>query len=115
MDDYLAYGFITNHSVKELLHRRAYATIKGIRKPLTDNVVIEEILGKHGILCLNDVVHEVYNVGQGFEAANKVLCTFKLSAPVGHYEKKILDIHDQVEERGGFIGDKMDEFLGKIL
>ena len=114
-DAYLAYGYVTNKSVIELVHRRAYANISGGRKPLSDNLAVEEALGDKGILCLNDLSHEIFTVGPNYEAASKMLCTFKLSAPVGNYEKTVLDIHDKVEEKGGFLGDEMDTFLNKIL
>ena len=114
-DAYLAYGYVTNKTVMDLLQRRAFALIGGIRKPLSDNLTVEEALGDKGMLCLNDLGHEIYNVGDGFEDAIKILSTFKLSAPVGSYQKKVLDIHDEVEEKGGFLGEAMETFLAKIL
>jgi hypothetical protein len=29
------------------------------RIPLTDNAIIEESLGSHGIVCMEDLIHEV--------------------------------------------------------
>ena len=115
LDAYVAYGYVSNKSVVEMVHRRSYIIADGVRKPLSDNVTVEKILGDKDILCLNDLSHEIYNVGSNFESAVKVLCPFKLSSPVGQYEKKVLNIHDKVEEKGGFLGDKMDAFLNKIL
>ena len=114
-DSYVAYGYVTNKSVVELVHRRAFANISGVKKPLTDNMTVETMLGDKGILCLNDLSHEVFSVGPNFDAATKMLCTFKLSSPTGNYEKTILKINDSVEETGGFLGDEMDTFLNKIL
>lgn len=76
---------------------------------------MEEALGDLGILCLNDLVHEIYSVGSNFDKVVQFLHIFKLAAPVGGFESKILDQHDKVEEKGGFLGEAMDEFLGKIL
>lgn len=116
LDAYVAYGFISNKSVVELVHRRASTKLEGgVVTPLSDNLTVEKALGDKGILCLNDLSHEIYTVGENFDAAKDMLCTFSLSAPVGHYEKKVLDIHDSVESKGGFLGDAMDEFLNKIL
>lgn len=115
LDAYVAYGYVTNKTVVEMVHRRAYIVADGVRKPLSDNITVEKLLGDKDILCLNDLSHEIYNVGPNFDTALKVFCPFKLSSPVGHYEKKVLNIHDKVEERGGFLGDKMDAFLNKIL
>lgn len=35
--------------------------------------------GKNGIICLEDLIHEIYSVGKGFRAANNFLLPFKLS------------------------------------
>jgi large subunit ribosomal protein L7e len=115
LDAYVAYGYITNKSVVELVHRRAYTVLDGVRKPLSDNITVEKALGDKDILCLNDLTHEIYSVGPHFEESLKVMCPFKLACPVGHYEKKILNMNDKVEERGGFLADGMEEFINKIL
>ncbi len=99
----------------ELVHRRAFANLGGQRRPLTDNMTIEEALGHLGILCLNDLVNEIYSVGPNFDEVSNFLMTFKLAAPVGHFEKTILNQNDKVEEKGGFLGGDMDDFLSKIL
>lgn len=112
---YVAFGYVTKKSVEELVHRRAHSEITGLRKPLSDNVAVEKKLGDKGILCLNDLSHEIFRVGEHFAACLGVLCTFKLSCPVGTYEKKLLDVNDEVEEKGGFLGAEMDAFLAKIL
>ena len=98
------------------MHRRAYTEFGGARTILSDNLTVEKALGDKNILCINDMVHEIYNVTSNFESALSLLCTFRLSSPVGHFEKKILSMNDKVEEKGGFLdGDGMEEFLKKIL
>lgn len=64
IDAYVAYGYITYKSVVELVNRRAYTTTTdGVRKPLSDNIIVEKILGDKNILCLSDLSHEIFNVG----------------------------------------------------
>lgn len=111
----MAYGYITNKSVVELVHRRAFVESKEGKKVLSDNLTVERALGEHNMICLNDLSHEIYHVGSNFDIARKFLCTFKLSSPVGHYEKKVLKVNDDVESGGGFLGEDMDAFLNKIL
>jgi large subunit ribosomal protein L7e len=115
LDAYVAYGYVTYKMVDELIHRRAYTDVGGAIRPLKDNLVVEKVLGEYGILCLNDLADEIYRVGERFHLALGVLRTFKLAAPVGHYEKKVLNMHDGVEDKGGFLGEKMTEFLEKIV
>jgi len=115
LDAYIAYGYLTKKSVDELIHRRAHVRRGGKQLPLTDNQTVERLLGEHGILCLNDLAHEIFNVGAGFDRSAGVLCPFHLSSPVGHFEKKILNVHDSVETHAGFLGLRMDDFLNKLL
>lgn len=37
--------------------------------------------GKQGIICLEDLIHEIHSVGKGFRAANNFLLPFQLSVP----------------------------------
>lgn len=116
LDAYVAYGFVSNKLVAELLHRRAFTLIDGVQKPLADNITVEKLLGDKDILCLADLSQEIFTVGNNFDAALQILCPFHLSAPVGHFEKKVLDSHDAVEEKGGFLEETvMEKFMQKIL
>jgi 60S ribosomal protein uL30 len=115
LDAYLAYGYVSKKSVEELVHRRAFIINEGVKVALRDNVMVENKLSKKGMICLDDMSHEIYTLGSEYDAAKNLLCTFKLSAPVGGYEKKVLKKHDEVESKAGFIGAEMEEFLQKIL
>jgi large subunit ribosomal protein L7e len=114
-DSYLAYGYISNKTVVELVHRRAYIKDGTARNALSDNLTVENNLSHLGLLCLSDLSHEIFSVGTHFDEATKLLATFKLSAPVGSYEKKVLKKFDEVEGHGGFLGEEMDAFVNKIL
>lgn len=47
-----------------------------------------QTLGKHGIICVEDLIHEIMTVGPHFKEANNFLWPFKLKAPLGGLEKK---------------------------
>jgi hypothetical protein len=51
------------------------------RIPLTDNSVVEGTLGPLGLICVEDLIHEIFTVGPSFKQANNFLWPFKLSAP----------------------------------
>ncbi|KAK9097474.1 hypothetical protein Sjap_022971 [Stephania japonica] len=55
---------------------------------LTENSIIEQALGKFGIVCIEDLVHEILTVGPHFKEANNFLWPFKLKAPLGGLKKK---------------------------
>lgn len=70
-------------TVKELVYKRGYAKVNKQRIALSDNSIVEGALGAHGIICVEDLIHEIFTVGPHFKEANNFLWTFKLSAPLG--------------------------------
>ncbi|RLM80800.1 60S ribosomal protein L7-3-like [Panicum miliaceum] len=75
-------------SVRELIYKRGYGKLNKQRIPLSNNNVIEEGLGNHNIICIEDLVHEIMTVGPHFKEANNFLWPFKLKAPLGGLKKK---------------------------
>ncbi|KAK3000573.1 hypothetical protein RJ639_021983 [Escallonia herrerae] len=88
VEPYVTYGYPNLKSVKELVYKRGYGKLNKQRIALTDNSIIEQALGKHGIICIEDVVHEIMTVGPHFKEANNFLWPFKLKAPLGGLKKK---------------------------
>nr|XP_033794415.1 60S ribosomal protein L7-like 1 isoform X2 [Geotrypetes seraphini] len=66
-------------SIRELILKRGQAMINQKAVPLTDNRLIEEHLGKFGIICLEDLIHEVYSAGKNFQDVVHFLWPFQLS------------------------------------
>ncbi|XP_036405650.1 60S ribosomal protein L7-like 1 [Megalops cyprinoides] len=79
VEPYVAWGYPNLKSVRELILKRGQAKIDKRKVPLTDNTIIEQHMGKHGIICLEDLIHEIYSVGKNFRAANNFLWPFPLS------------------------------------
>lgn len=88
VEPYVTYGYPNLKSVRELIYKRGYGKLNKQRVPLADNSVIEQALGSHGIICIEDLVHEIMTVGPHFKEANNFLWPFKLSAPLGGLKKK---------------------------
>merc|ERR1711907_555536 len=88
VEPYLSYGYPNLKSVRELIYKRGFGKINKQRLPLNDNSVVERGLGKHGIICMEDLVHEIYTVGPRFREANNFLWPFKLRPAKGGQAKK---------------------------
>ncbi|KAL6144281.1 hypothetical protein ACLB2K_054976 [Fragaria x ananassa] len=88
VEPYVTYGYPNLKSVKELIYKRGYGKLNKQRIALTDNSVVEQGLGKHGIICTEDLIHEILTVGPHFKEANNFLWPFKLKAPLGGLKKK---------------------------
>jgi len=87
VEPYIAYGYPNLKTVKELIYKRGYAKLNGQRIPITDNTQIEGKLGTRGVICLEDVVHEIFTVGTNFKKVNKFLWPFKLNPPRGGFKR----------------------------
>jgi len=104
VEPYITYGYPNLKTVKELIYKRGFAKIKGQRVAITSNQVIEGKLGKHNIICVEDLIHEVLTVGPHFKQANKFLWPFKLSAPTGGWTKTLNHYNE-----GGDSGNREDK------
>merc|ERR1719159_558294 len=103
VEPYISYGYPNLKSVRELIYKRGFGKINKQRLPLNDNAVVEKGLGKHGILCMEDLIHEIYTVGPHFKEANNFLWPFKLNAPRGGFVTKR---HGFAEPKGGDWGNR---------
>jgi len=88
VEPYITYGVPNLKTISELIYKRGFGKVNKQRVPLTDNSIISANLGKYGIICIEDLIHEIYTVGPHFKQANNFLWPFKLSSPLGGYKKK---------------------------
>ena len=88
VEPFVTYGYPNLKTVKELIYKRGFAKLNKQRIPITDNKLVERKLGKFGIVCVEDLIHEIFTVGPNFKIANQFLWPFKLSSPNGGYKKK---------------------------
>ncbi|KFU90321.1 60S ribosomal protein L7-like 1, partial [Chaetura pelagica] len=79
VEPYVAWGHPNLKSVRELILKRGQAKIKRKRMPLTDNMLIEKYLGDCGIICLEDLIHEICSAGKNFKRVTNFLWPFHLS------------------------------------
>jgi large subunit ribosomal protein L7e len=113
VEPFVTYGNPNLKSVKELLYKRGYAKVNKQRLPITDNTVIEQNLGRKGLVCLEDVVHEVVTVGKHFREVNKFLWPFKLPNPRGGWRTK--NIHFAEGGDAGNRGDLINELIHRMV
>lgn len=103
-EPYITYGYPSLKNVRDLIYKRGFGKVNGQRIPLTDNSIIEQKLGKHGIICMEDLIHEIYTVGPKFKYANNFLWHFKLNNPRGGWRKKVTHYVE-----GGDFGNREDK------
>jgi len=88
IEPFVTFGYPTRKTISDLIYKRGYGKINKQRIPITTNEVIEKALGQFGIICVEDLINEIYTVGTHFKAANNFLWSFKLESPKGGFNNK---------------------------
>lgn len=109
VEPYIAYGYPSIKSVKDLIYKRGFGKVNKQRLPISDNSVVETVLGKFGIICVEDLIHEIFTVGPHFKEAANFLWPVKLTSPKGGFGRKLLHFNE-----GGEAGDRGDKINGLI-
>ena len=109
IEPYVAYGYPSRRTIKNLLYKRGFVKMDKQRIPITNNEIIETGLGKYGIKCVEDLLNEIYNFGPHFKEANNYLWPFKLNSPRGGYNKK----RHQYLNRGTH--GPREQFINKLI
>lgn len=79
VDPYVTYGYPNIQTVRDLIFKHGFLRIKGKKTAINSNKLIEDHLGKLGIICIEDVVHELFTVSKNFQNVKKMLLPFVVS------------------------------------
>jgi large subunit ribosomal protein L7e len=115
IEPYVTYGYPTRATVQKLIYKRGFGKINKQRIPIADNSVVANGLGKYGIVCVADLIHEIVTVGPHFKEANNFLWTFKLSSPKGGFSNKTKLLHFMEGGESGARGEEINAFVMKML
>merc|ERR1712180_321230 len=83
VEPFIAWGSPNLKTSRELVYKRGFAKVNHQRIAISNNEVVEEVLGSCGIICVEDLIHEIFTVGENFKKASNFLWPFKLSCPTG--------------------------------
>merc|ERR1711992_405955 len=70
------------------INNGGFIKVDGKRTPITSNDLVESTLGRHGIICVEDMIHEIATVGPNFKYVSNCLWPMKLNTPTGGWRKK---------------------------
>lgn len=101
-EPYIVFGYPTINTIRDLIFKHGFMKVNNKRVPMISNAAIEEQLGDVGVICVEDVIHELFNVGQNFDAVNNMIGPFKLNPPRDGYKAKGAVSF----ERGGEFGNR---------
>ena len=112
VDPYIMYGYPTLKTVRELVYKRGYGKVNGQRTALSDNKIIEDALSektKGAVICMEDMVHQIYTVGPYFKECTKFLWPFKMNNPCGGISR----LRNHFVE-GGDAGNR-EEYINELI
>lgn len=112
VEPYITYGYPNLKTVRELIYKRGYGKVEKQRIALTSNKIIENALAKHDIICMEDIIHEIFTAGPNFKEVNNFLWPFKLSCATGGISKKRLHYNEGGE--AGNREEKINELVRKM-
>lgn len=113
IERYVTFGYPSRKVISDLVYKRGYAKVGTDRIPLSSNELIEKYLGESGMICTEDIVHEIATCGPHFKEANNFLWSFKLNEAEG-----ILNEKNHPFKNGGDWGnreEKINELVEKMI
>ena len=129
--NYLCFGYPTKQVVNDLVRKRGGIKKENKRMPLTDNNLIEELLGASaGIICVEDIIDALVNCAKPeshFEQVRSSMWPIQL-APLREDSSKALVKHDATGQeikkkntrvvKGGYLGlmgDKINDYVKRLI
>ncbi|KAF5397718.1 60S ribosomal protein L7 [Paragonimus heterotremus] len=114
VEPYIAWGYPTLQTVREILTKRG-RTVLDHRKQSIDNKVIESKLGQFGILCLEDLVHELITVGPQLRSVLQFLQPFKLMPPSKSWLFGSKRCHSTADKLTGMREENINEMVRRMI
>lgn len=117
VEPYIAYGCPSMKTTQDLILKHGFTRSDTLSKrtPLSSNVAVEDALGEHGLICVEDVAHELHTCGGSFEKVNEFLWPFQFKPSVADaVEKRIKENKKRAKDEMGFVKD-IDNILAELM
>jgi large subunit ribosomal protein L7e len=130
IQNYVAFGYPQKNLVNDMIRRRGHLKKEDKRMPITDNNLIEELLGAatgSGVICIEDIISSVTHCDGNFEKVRAVLWPIQLH-PLKEDSGKANTKHDatgaEIKKRNtkvikggylGLMGDQINDFVKPLI
>jgi large subunit ribosomal protein L7e len=88
VEPYIAYGYPSLKTVRGLIYKRGHLRVNNNRVKINDNKQIKTKFATDDVVCVEDVVNQIYTAGKHFQKVTNGLWPFKLSPPKGGLRQK---------------------------
>lgn len=131
VQNYVAWGAPTKKILEEIIRKRGYLKSKEQKRvPISDNVLVEQLLGEKGIICVEDIIDAFWRCKsneEAFKAVNAAIWPIQL-APLKETSDKANTKHDatgrdikktstRVHKGGylGFMGNSINDYVAQLV
>jgi len=130
VQNYCGWGAPTKKILEDIVRKRGYLKKEAKRLPISDNVLVEELLGEKGIICLEDIIDAFWRCKsneEAFKSVSEVMWPIQL-APLIETAEKGNTKHEatgrelkrkttKVHKGGylGFMGEKINDFVAQLV
>ena len=127
IQDYCAFGYPSKKTVSNLIKKRGFIKVETKRVPLSDNNEIEKALGQYGVICVDDVIDELWNRdAEKFKVIKNSIWPFQLTpndklvkAEIKHDATvKTVKKNQMKASKGGVIGnveEKINDLVCQLI
>jgi len=113
VEPYICYGYPSLKTVRSLIYKRGFLKIKGQRVKILDNKQIKDKFNTRDVVCVEDIVNQIYTSGKYFRMVTNGLWPFKLAPPKGGMRQKRRHFVE-----GGDFGNRetlINRFLARMI
>lgn len=96
-----------------MIYKKAFGKINNERVHIKSNELIEKSIGGE-ILCFEDIINEILNVGKHFQQIKEFIYPFKLTTPEGLLVSRL---RKPVEKEGhwGYRGEEINQYIEAMI
>ena len=113
IESYITWGYIKKNIIEEILRKRGSIIVGNNEQNLLENIEIENALGKYGIICLEDIIHELSYETKNAPYVLDYLGYFKLSNKDEGFDKVNIPFNKGGNQ--GFRGEKINSLLKLMI
>jgi len=88
VEPYIAYGYPSLKTIRGLIYKRGFLKINGQRVKINDNKLVKDKFNNEDVVCVEDVVNQIYTAGKHFRTVTNGLWPFKLAPAKGGLRQK---------------------------
>ncbi|VDM16057.1 unnamed protein product [Hydatigera taeniaeformis] len=107
---YIVWGYADLATVRNLIFKRGKTKVGGKVRSI-DNTLVESKLGSLGILCIEDIIHELVTLGPHLRDVLGFLCPFTLRRPIGGWGRHLKKSQHPFNR---LVGNR-DEMIGELI